>query len=316
MGTSAVEVGFQCRLAYDDAGKVDEAYIRQGKAMYAGNYIGGILPEGAGSGGWVKSPTTSGEVWLKVQLDKDAKYMGSYLSAVGGVTDPVKLGEEDRQTPYEYFPPCHHRRRQGCAASDGNGVFTVRSRNLRPKRNHDQDLHFTYAGDAQEAVACVRCARTALPGALVTVADDSAFPVPEEVRRAFLAYGARYKRTDFPRNGNLNGPECVRGIISTLAGDAADDDIIVKIDSDTALLSGEWVRNMHGVGLDWYACGCGARRFFGLCYAMSGKQPDWPARPWSMQPCRKTPRKILPLDGRSLTCAVWNGGILPLPGHP
>lgn len=130
---------------------------------------------------------------------------------------------------------------------------------------------FTYAGDAQEAVACVRCARTALPGALVTVADDSAFPVPEEVRRAFLAYGARYKRTDFPRNGNLNGPECVRGIISTLAGDAADDDIIVKFDSDTALLSGEWVRNMHGVGLDWYACGCGARRFFGLCYAMSGK---------------------------------------------
>lgn len=130
---------------------------------------------------------------------------------------------------------------------------------------------FTYAGDAQEAVACVRCARTALPGALVTVADDSAFPVPEEVRRAFLAYGARYKRTDFPRNGNLNGPECVRGIISTLAGDAADDDIIVKIDSDTALLSGEWVRNMHGVGLDWYSSGHGSRAAYGLAYAMSGR---------------------------------------------
>lgn len=103
MGTSAVEVGFQCRLAYDDAGKVNEAYIRQGKAMYAGNYIGGMLPEGAGSGGWVKSPTTSGEVWLKVQLDKDAKYMGSYLSAVGGVSDPVTLAEEDRETPYDYY---------------------------------------------------------------------------------------------------------------------------------------------------------------------------------------------------------------------
>lgn len=103
MGTSAVEVGFQCRLAYNDAGKVDEAYIRQGKAMYAGNYIGGMLPDGAGSGGWVKSPTTSGEVWLKVQLDKDAKFMGSYLSAVGGVSDPVKLMEEDRQIPYEYY---------------------------------------------------------------------------------------------------------------------------------------------------------------------------------------------------------------------
>lgn len=103
MGTSAVEVGYQCRLAYDDAGKVNEAYIRQGKAMYAGNYIGGMLPEGAGSGGWVKSPTTSGEVWLKVQLDKDTKYLGSYLSAVGGVSDPVTLATEKRETPYDYY---------------------------------------------------------------------------------------------------------------------------------------------------------------------------------------------------------------------
>ena len=40
---------------------------------------------------------------------------------------------------------------------------------------------FTYAGDAQEAVACVRCARTALPEAVVTVVDDSAAPVPPEL---------------------------------------------------------------------------------------------------------------------------------------
>lgn len=130
---------------------------------------------------------------------------------------------------------------------------------------------FTYAGDANEAIACVRCARTALPAALVTVVDDSAAPVPENVRRAFLAYGARYRQSSFPRNGNLRGPECVRGIISTLAGGAADDDIVVKIDSDTALLSGSWIESMPGAGLDWYSCGTGARRFFGLCYAMSGK---------------------------------------------
>lgn len=57
---------------------------------------------------------------------------------------------------------------------------------------------FTYAGDANEAIACVRCARTALPAALVTVVDDSAAPVPENVRRAFLAYGARYRQSSFP----------------------------------------------------------------------------------------------------------------------
>lgn len=130
---------------------------------------------------------------------------------------------------------------------------------------------FTYAGDANEAIACVRCARTALPAALVTVVDDSAAPVPESVRRAFLAYGARYRQSSFPRNGNLRGPECVRGIISTLAGGAADDDIVVKIDSDTALLSGGWIESMPGAALDWYSSGTGERRFFGLCYAMSGK---------------------------------------------
>lgn len=130
---------------------------------------------------------------------------------------------------------------------------------------------FTYAGDANEAVACVRCARTALPSAVVTVVDDTNAPVPESVRRTLVAYGARYRQTDFPRCGNLRGPECVRGIISTLAEGAADADIVVKIDSDTALLSGGWIESMPGAGLDWYSCGTGARRFFGLCYAMSGK---------------------------------------------
>ena len=102
-GTSAVEVGFQCRLSYGSDGKVSDAYIRQGKAVYAGSYIGGLLPEGDGSGGWVKSPVTSGEIWLKIQLDKDTKYLGSSLSAAGGVSDPVRLAEEDRKTPYEYY---------------------------------------------------------------------------------------------------------------------------------------------------------------------------------------------------------------------
>ena len=88
---------------------------------------------------------------------------------------------------------------------------------------------FTYAGDAQEAVACVRCARTALPEAVVTVVDDSAAPVPPEARRALVAYGARYRRSSFPRCGNLRGPECVRGIIATLAKGAEDGDTVVKL---------------------------------------------------------------------------------------
>lgn len=130
---------------------------------------------------------------------------------------------------------------------------------------------FTYALDAREAIACVRCVRTALPDAVVTVADDAAFPVPDEVRKTILAYGALYRQTGFTRQGNLNGPECIRGIISTLAGGAKDGDIVVKVDSDTALLDGWWIRGMQEDGLDWVSCGTGVRRFFGLCYALTGR---------------------------------------------
>ena len=130
---------------------------------------------------------------------------------------------------------------------------------------------FTYSGDAQEAVACVRCARTALPVAVVTVVDDANAPVLPEARRALVAYGARYRQSRFQRCGNLRGPECVRGIISTLAAGAADADIVVKIDSDTALLSGAWIESMPGAGLDWYSSGHGSRAVYGLAYAMSGR---------------------------------------------
>lgn len=136
---------------------------------------------------------------------------------------------------------------------------------------------FTYAGDADEALVCVRCARTALPEAVVTVVDDSAAPVPPEARRALVAYGARYRRSSFPRCGNLRGPECVRGIIATLAKGAEDGDIVVKIDSDTALLSGGWVREMKHNGLALHTAGYrdprnpSERSAYGNCYALSGR---------------------------------------------
>lgn len=102
-GTSTVEVGFECRLSYGSAGNVTGAYIRQGRAVFIGNYIGGLLPEGGGSGGWVASPVSSGEIWLKILLDKNMEYLGSSLSPAGGASDPVRLLDEDRETPYVYY---------------------------------------------------------------------------------------------------------------------------------------------------------------------------------------------------------------------
>ena len=136
---------------------------------------------------------------------------------------------------------------------------------------------FTYAGDADEALVCVRCAAAALPEAVITVVDDSAAPLPERVRSVLMLTGARYCQTGWPRNGNLRGPECVRGIISTLAGEAEDEDVIVKIDSDTLLLSGGWVRDMQRNGLALHASGYrvprnpSERSAYGNCYALSGR---------------------------------------------
>ena len=53
---------------------------------------------------------------------------------------------------------------------------------------------FTYAGDADEALVCVRCAAAALPEAVITVVDDSAAPLPERVRSVLMLTGARSNR--------------------------------------------------------------------------------------------------------------------------
>ena len=136
---------------------------------------------------------------------------------------------------------------------------------------------FTYAGDADEALVCVRCAAAALPEAVITVVDDESTPIAERARTALVEAGARYCQTSFPRNGNLRGPECVRGVIFTLAREAEDDDVIVKIDSDTLLLSGDWIRDMQRHRLAFHASGYQApshpseRSAYGPCYAISGQ---------------------------------------------
>ena len=64
---------------------------------------------------------------------------------------------------------------------------------------------------------------------------------------------------------------------STLAGEAEDEDVIVKIDSDTLLLSGGWILDMQRNGLSLHASGYqvpghpSERSAYGTCYAISGR---------------------------------------------
>lgn len=101
----------------------------------------------------------------------------------------------------------------------------------------------TYAGNGPEAVECVACASRTFPEARVIVADDSNSPMPEQYRDA-CSYGADIVTTDFDRGRNLNGPEAVRGILALLSNEAADDDIVLKVDPDTALIGRSWLQPM------------------------------------------------------------------------
>lgn len=72
----------------------------------------------------------------------------------------------------------------------------------------------------------------------VVVVDDDANPFPEDhaVFGAMMEHGAAYMRSSFRRNGNLNGKECVVGMLEIMDAHSEGFDWIVKLDSDTVPL--------------------------------------------------------------------------------
>lgn len=128
---------------------------------------------------------------------------------------------------------------------------------------------FTYKDDAQEAVAAARCARMACPAALVRVLDDCHAPVPAATAASLEAMGAVYEQTSWMRGGNLRGPGAIVGVLRSMADGAAPEDILVKLDADTALLDGDWLHWMtdHPECL-WYSSGDDHHLTYGCCYAV------------------------------------------------
>ena len=90
--------------------------------------------------------------------------------------------------------------------------------------------------------------------------------------------GADYVQSTWDRNGNLRGPDCIRGMLSEMCREAEPDDILVKIDCDTALLDDGWLRWMDDhPACPMYASGDfinGSWRIYGCLYALRG----WMAR--------------------------------------
>lgn len=100
------------------------------------------------------------------------------------------------------------------------------------------------------------------PDATVVYAIDKEDEIPRKIPR-----GAVIIRTDFARRGNLNGAECVRGMLMTMGElyERYHYDRLVKIDADTACLMTDWTGIGQFVGYHssngYYCSGC--------CYSLT-----------------------------------------------
>lgn len=94
-------------------------------------------------------------------------------------------------------------------------------------------LHALILSCTRDAELCAAAvARLVARGIPVTVAHDAADPMP-------AVPGATMVSTTYPRAGNLNGRDCIIGILDSLAALAPEGDApdwLLKVDSDTLVL--------------------------------------------------------------------------------
>lgn len=91
-------------------------------------------------------------------------------------------------------------------------------------------VSFTFATDAPLLALAARRIQALDANAIVVAVDDPEHPTPPEMR----ADGIIYRESSFPRSGNLNGLDCIAGMLATMSDlmDEFDSDHIVKFDSD------------------------------------------------------------------------------------
>lgn len=130
-------------------------------------------------------------------------------------------------------------------------------------------VYFTYGGDAEflglslEALELLRNREG--DEVSVFVFDDANAPL------AVVPEGVVYEQTSFAREGNLNGVECVDGMLEAYARvfERTGADWVIKCDSDVCLNDVEWlrgydVRAVAQVGTSHVQSFCS-----GACYAVS-----------------------------------------------
>ena len=112
-----------------------------------------------------------------------------------------------------------------------------------------------------------------IPYERILLADDGSNPLSPQRREALGKSGVAIMDTSFDRRRNLNGHECVKGILSVLreAAERFGADYILKIDPDTMLFSSELTGGLAGGSIGSIGGAAGSkpdRYFFGMCYVL------------------------------------------------
>lgn len=121
---------------------------------------------------------------------------------------------------------------------------------------------FCYREDRLCLPVCMKQIRRVDPEARFWLFDDGRDPLDEG--DVPVGDEVTYEVTWFNRNGNLNGLECMRGMLGCMYR-IPGDGVVVKIDADTLLMSDGWIERgladgkMGGgvqcmVGLAWSGC--------------------------------------------------------------
>ncbi len=177
---------------------------------------------------------------------------------------------------------------------------------------------FTYRGEEELLPLQASHLAKVLPFASIHIVDDAHDPIPASLATHLSTLHPRlhYKKSFFDRGGNLNGGECIMGMLEAMQ-QAADLDqntegIIIKLDPDTLMLRPQFIIDHLSKGASWYASSSVDGMFSGMCYALTRPTLDKVKKialrmPWEIN----TEERSYPEDMSICSMAVLASGRAP-----
>lgn len=138
-------------------------------------------------------------------------------------------------------------------------------------------LYFSYIEDENLIKYSILSNLLLSPDSKIVVADDCFNPCTENFSNWCKNLKVEYIQTNWPRFGNLRGPEHLKGYTELLKNLSKDTDIIIKIDCDTILLRYDWLDRFYN---DTRATIAGSFKIqapyvMGNCYAIKSSVCDY-----------------------------------------